>query len=109
MRSRAVFQIAAIYVLIDACLIGLGALGFGSIIFRRCPSSKQRSSIVAILFFALYGVRSLMSAFEQKIIGGNAPLAMRCSTAIPISLANPAVLFDTIHHWRTSGAVREPS
>ncbi len=96
LRRSAVFGIAAIYVLIDAALIALGAMGAGSLI-ASIPILKMVFSAVAAAFFLFYGLASIHRAFGKEAnaiddMDEKAGYGM----AIILSLANPGVLFDTI-------------
>ncbi len=95
-RKITVFKIAAIYVLIDVVLITLGAVGVGSII-ASTPVLKLAFSIIAAVFFFIYGMLNLRAAFRPRPKNVSI-LSQRTSysTAIFISVANPGVLFDTI-------------
>jgi L-lysine exporter family protein LysE/ArgO len=96
MRKTTVFNIAAIYVLIDIVLITFGALGVGSLI-AEAPLLKLIFSIIAVGFFLIYGLISIRSAFKPRSAQINLlTTGTGYSTAVLISIANPAVLFDTI-------------
>ena len=97
MRKTAVFNIAAIYVLIDIALITLGAIGVGSLI-AKIPALKFAFSIVAAGFFLFYGFMSIRSVFKSQPSQLDLPEIRKdgYSKAVLISIANPAVLFDTI-------------
>jgi L-lysine exporter family protein LysE/ArgO len=96
-RRRAVFTIAALYVLIDACLITLGALGVGTLV-SSMPVLKTIVSVFAIAFFLIYGLKSISGALKgaeaPQIEAANSKVSYL--TAILVSVANPAVLLDTI-------------
>lgn len=95
-RSRAVFGVAALYVTIDACLILLGALGVGTII-AGTPLLKMAASLIAIGFFAIYGIVSIRNGLRSRVTDlEGAPPPMNYTAAILVSILNPAVLFDTI-------------
>jgi L-lysine exporter family protein LysE/ArgO len=91
-----VFWIALIYILIDICLITLGALGIGSLI-ADAPPVRLAFAFVAVAFFTIYGALSIYRSFQPGSGGLRPVLGLRVySTAVLISVANPGVLFDTI-------------
>lgn len=94
-RQSGVFAIAAIYVAIDATLIAVGALGVGSAV-ARVPLLRFAFSLFAAGFFAFYGGRSLVSAMRRSARLEIAPAGTGYATAVLVSVANPAVIFDTI-------------
>ena len=96
LRRSSVLRIAAIYVAIDVALISLGALGVGAII-GQSPDLRLVFSLLAAVFFFVYGVMNIRNAFlnrERKIEAETG--TSQYSTAILVSIANPGVLFDTV-------------
>lgn len=95
-RQSTVFHIALIYILIDICLITLGALGIGTLI-ASAPLLKLTFSVVAVAFFTIYGALSIYRSILPRPESAKPDFGIKVySTAILISVANPAVLFDTI-------------
>jgi L-lysine exporter family protein LysE/ArgO len=95
-RTRFVFAIAAIYVVIDVALITLGALGVGTII-AQYPVLKLSFACIAVIFFLAFGFASLRKGVRGgKVETPKVPGPAAYSTAILLSVANPGVLFDTI-------------
>jgi L-lysine exporter family protein LysE/ArgO len=95
-RHRFVFAIAAIYIVIDVCLITLGAVGFGTLI-AQYPLLKLCFAVLAGAFFFAFGIAGIRKTMRPgKIEPPQSSGAAAYSTAILLSLANPGVLFDTI-------------
>lgn len=96
LRKTSVFYIAAIYVCIDIALITIGAFGVGSLV-ARTMTLQLTFSFIAGGFFLIYGVLSIRSAFrhsaKRDVISSK---GNDFAKAIVLSVANPAVLFDTI-------------
>ena len=100
-RQSTVFHIALIFILIDICLITLGALGVGTLI-ASAPLLKLTFSVVAVALFTIYGALSIYRSIRPRPESAKPESAKPdfgikvYSTAILISVANPGVLFDTI-------------
>jgi L-lysine exporter family protein LysE/ArgO len=95
-RTRFVFAIAAIYVVIDVLLITLGAIGVGTVI-AQYPLLKLGFACIAIIFFVAFGIASIRKGLRAgRVETPKVPGAAAYSTAILLSVANPGVLFDTI-------------
>lgn len=96
LRHSAVLRIAAIYVAVDVALITLGALGVGALV-AQSSSIRLIFSVVAAGFFLVFGLLNIRNAFRERDLSLNTESnASRYSTAILVSIANPAVLFDTV-------------
>jgi len=95
--DKVVFNIAAIYIFIDLVLITSGVIGIGALI-GNVPILKLLFSIIASVFFFIYGVISIDSASKLRKESITQPPsgATSYTTAVLVSIANPSVLFETV-------------
>jgi len=99
-----VFLVASICSLIDAILIMAGVLGLGSLI-SAFPLVLRGFTLVGAAFLIWYGIRSLGSAINPKVIDDEAPPSEKGSLSqkravilalLAFSLLNPHVYLDTV-------------
>lgn len=95
-KNPKTLHIAAIFIVIDIILITIGALGVGSIISQSFYL-RIGMTIFAASFFIYYGIASLLSSRQGKVATDEPKLDRNIYlTAVILSVANPAVLLDTI-------------
>lgn len=95
-KNSKTLNIAAIFILIDIILISIGAIGVGSII-SQSPFLRFFMTIFAAGFFIFYGYSSIIKSRANKSKSVEKKNAYpQYLTAIFLSVANPAVIFDTI-------------
>lgn len=97
MRRKLVYNVAMIYIGVDAILITIGALGVGSII-ASIPLLKLIMTNLAVFFLAVFGVASFRAKQDSEL---KEEVSKRRSKsiykmALVLSLLNPGVLFDTV-------------
>ncbi len=94
------FTVALICFLCDALLIAAGVAGMGTLI-EQSPRLLKWISLGGALFLFIYGVKSLISAFqtkeglEQQTSEGTTK-AQIVLTTLAITLLNPHVYLDTV-------------
>ncbi len=95
-KNSKTFNIAAIFITIDIILITIGAIGVGSLI-SQAPYLRFGMTVFAVGFFVFYGVLSIRKSYilDTEIVETK-PNGANYLTAVLLSIANPAVLFDTV-------------